>query len=87
MSRGALPLLALVLAASCAEVPSDPPAAACTPGAYDSLVGRSLAAVTLPADLPQRVIRPGEMVTMEYRADRLTLEVDEGGTITAARCG
>lgn len=34
-----------------------------------------------------RVLKPGQMVTMEYRADRLNIDVDEAGTITALRCG
>ncbi|WP_255516383.1 I78 family peptidase inhibitor [Luteimonas suaedae] len=34
-----------------------------------------------------RVLKPGQVVTMEYRADRLNIDVDESGTITALRCG
>lgn len=34
-----------------------------------------------------RWVAPGEMVTMDYRADRLTISVDEKGRITGARCG
>jgi len=34
-----------------------------------------------------RVMRPGQMVTMDYREDRLTLELDEGGKVVSARCG
>lgn len=34
-----------------------------------------------------RVIRPGEVVTMDYRGDRLNLDVNERGAITSARCG
>ncbi|GHA87388.1 I78 family peptidase inhibitor [Cognatilysobacter bugurensis] len=34
-----------------------------------------------------RVIRPGEVVTMDYRADRLNLDVNAQGAISGARCG
>ena len=34
-----------------------------------------------------RTIRPGQMVTKEYDAERLNLEVDASGRIVAARCG
>lgn len=34
-----------------------------------------------------RVKRPGEMVTMDYREDRLTLELDAAGKVVSARCG
>lgn len=34
-----------------------------------------------------RMVRPGQMVTMEYDAGRLTLELDAAGRIVAARCG
>lgn len=34
-----------------------------------------------------RVMRPGQMVTMDYREDRLTLELDAAGKVVSARCG
>jgi uncharacterized lipoprotein YajG len=34
-----------------------------------------------------RVVRPGEMVTMDYRADRVTVTVDERQTIAKVACG
>jgi hypothetical protein len=34
-----------------------------------------------------RVVRPGEMVTQEFSSQRLNLDVDGNGRITAARCG
>lgn len=34
-----------------------------------------------------RTVRPGEAVTMDFRADRLTLELDAAGSVAAARCG
>jgi hypothetical protein len=34
-----------------------------------------------------RWIRPGQMVTIDYRADRLNLRVDARGRILSANCG
>jgi len=34
-----------------------------------------------------RALRPGEVVTMEYRGDRLTLTLDESGKVSAVNCG
>ena len=34
-----------------------------------------------------RVIRPGQAVTMDFRADRLNVEVDERSIVRAVRCG
>lgn len=34
-----------------------------------------------------RILKPGQMVTMEYSAGRLNLDVDANNVITSARCG
>jgi hypothetical protein len=34
-----------------------------------------------------RVIRPGQAVTMDYRAERLNLKLDAKGIVTAVTCG
>jgi hypothetical protein len=34
-----------------------------------------------------RVIRPGMMVTMDFRPDRLNIVVDDKGNVTNLRCG
>ncbi|MGV3458585.1 I78 family peptidase inhibitor [Sphingomonas sp.] len=34
-----------------------------------------------------RVIKPGMAVTMDYRSDRLNVELDDVNTIKALRCG
>lgn len=34
-----------------------------------------------------RVIQPGQPVTMDFRQDRLNVEVGDGGTITRITCG
>ena len=34
-----------------------------------------------------RWMRPGDIVTMEFREDRLNLELDGNNRVTAIRCG
>jgi hypothetical protein len=34
-----------------------------------------------------RVLQPGQVMTMEYNPQRLTVVVDESGAIASARCG
>lgn len=34
-----------------------------------------------------RVLKPGQMVTMEFREGRLNIDVDEANVITNLRCG
>ena len=34
-----------------------------------------------------RVLRPGQIITKEFNAQRLNLEVDANGRIVAVRCG
>jgi hypothetical protein len=34
-----------------------------------------------------RVVRPGQMVTMDYLPERLNIEVDAAGKVIAVRCG
>src|SRR5690606_2058683 len=60
----------------------------CDADAAQSYVGREAsdatvaqAKATAGATGTVRVIRPGQAVTMDYRADRLNVEVDDGNTI------
>ena len=34
-----------------------------------------------------RVLKPGQVVTMEYRGDRLNVDVDDHNVVTDLRCG
>ena len=34
-----------------------------------------------------RTLKPGQVVTMEYRGDRLDLDVDASNVVTGVRCG
>ena len=52
---------------------------------YDEALAKRAKDMTGTATV--RVKRPGEMVTMDYREDRLTLELDAAGKVVSARCG
>jgi hypothetical protein len=78
-----------------APVPPPPEAAAeCKAEPAQRFVGQRFVASTTPeaARLASgassvRVIRPGTMVTKDFRTDRLNLDVDAQEMVTAARCG
>ena len=89
-------LLALAATACApAEAPSapDPLARACNLAALAGLVGRSWAdslradALRLSGARAARVIRPGDMVTMDYRTDRLNIHLTAEGRIERFACG
>ena len=92
MTRHALITLLFPLVAACTspvavDAPPDQSSDACGASGYQSLVGQPLAAATFPATLDVRMINPGEAVTMDYRADRLNVELDGAGIIRVVRCG
>ena len=60
----------------------------CNQAAYAGIVGRSEKDPMAPSAGPSvRRIHPGDQVTMEYRADRLDIDIDAKGVITGLRCG
>ena len=69
------------------------PAGACQAEAASGLVGRDptpdvgAEAQRLTGARAIRWIRPGDMVTMDFRADRLNVEIGESGKIERFRCG
>lgn len=75
---------------------SGPPPAAldpCDPSGVQALVGEQAtdevieqARIDAGAQIV-RTLRPDQVVTMEYRAGRLNIDVDDTGTITGLRCG
>src|SRR3970040_3169373 len=98
MPRIALPLFVLLLpVAAAAAMPPPPyagpvPGGMCDAGAVAWAVGRAptpdvveRARVESGSALA-RVVAPGEMVTQEFRADRLTIRTNERGAITALVC-
>lgn len=99
MPRIALPLFVLLLSvAACATMPPPPyagpaPGGVCNAGAVAWAVGRAPTPdVVERARLESgstlvRVIAPGEMVTQEFHADRLSIRTNERGAITGLACG
>ena len=69
------------LAAACAR------SQAAAPGATEPESAVSQAELDKLKGLMLRTVRPGEMVTMDFRADRLTVEVDAQGKILRASIG
>ena len=91
--------LPLVLLAACAGAGGQGPATpqpmegACRNEGLDRFVGQTASAelgAQLLAASGARTMRwgaPGMAMTMDFRADRLTVSYDERMTITSARCG
>ncbi|MFC7292240.1 I78 family peptidase inhibitor [Hirschia litorea] len=51
------------------------------------LIGKSIAAVTMPASQNVRVIGVNTPVTRDFRPDRINIEIDETAIITKVYCG
>jgi peptidase inhibitor I78 family protein len=81
--------------AAAQPAPPTPPAAAaaCDDSQAQWAIGKKVA----QADVEQarkdsgaesaRTLKPGQVVTMEFNANRLNLDLDEAGVVTAIRCG
>ena len=57
---------------------------------YSDLIGQTPDAVDksrFPADATVRVLKPDQMVTMEYMFGRINLRVDDAGVIESVTCG
>ena len=93
-------LLVLGLA-GCTSVPDAPPmsdpmpplAAQCHADAAQSLIGQPATAPNVERARQRagaqvaRVLKPGQMVTMEFREGRLNVYVDASNVITRVACG
>jgi hypothetical protein len=91
--------LALVALGACSAAPARPiihgetPGHTCKTDGTDQFVGKSRSkAIEGPIRRVSNaaVLRwapPGIMLTMDYRADRVTVWVDPSGTITQLKCG
>lgn len=77
----------LGLLAACGTNPQRPSPNACSMSAHQSLIGQNIGAVTLPSELPHRIISPGQPVTMDYNPQRLNVHVDDKGWIGKVDCG
>lgn len=85
------PIAALLLLTAC-ETTSPPAAvdadggATCGAEAYQDLIGRgAAAAIALPE--PKRSYGPDDMITMDFRPERLNIKLDDTDTIFAITCG
>jgi len=98
MNRLALPCAALLLlsATACAPMPpagGPPPGGMCNATGAKSAIGRAPTPEVVEqarvdsGSATVRVIRPGDVVTMDFRGDRLNLDVNDRDAITGARCG
>jgi hypothetical protein len=100
--RYALPLLLTLALGACAQQPPQVPVAPpppvialgqCNESAAQYAVGKAADAklaeeVRVRATAQRvRMVRPGQMVTMEFDAGRLTLDIDASGKVVRARCG
>lgn len=61
--------------------------AACAADRLQHLIGEDATAIeALDLSVPLRVLHPGDVITREYRPDRLDIELDEAGRITRVWC-
>ena len=71
----------------------EPPVPACDASQAEALVGQPVSDALAEQAREDagaervRVLTPGQMVTMDFDEERLNIEVDAAGTITALRCG
>lgn len=68
--------------------PRTPPVGTCAAQDLQDLVGRPASVLqTMKFGSETRIIRPGMPVTMDYREDRLNIEIDSKGLISRVSCG
>jgi len=82
-----LPLLALAACVEPAPLPVEPDTDQCNASSLQGLVGQSgtvLQKMMLPAGT--RVINPGDPVTMDFRPDRMNVEIGASGRIEKVAC-
>jgi hypothetical protein len=89
----------VLLATACAQGPQAPAAAPSAAGGNCNAAGAQFAigriasgslveqARVLSGALMARVLRPGQVVTLEFNAQRLNLDLDSANVVTRARCG
>lgn len=89
-------LLGVALAGCQALAPDHPPSSAagdCNAAAVQELVGKQASPELLDQSRRDsgarvaRLLRPGDVVTLEYNAQRLNLTTDEDGRIQRVSCG
>lgn len=83
-------LIPLALCAACAAAQPLPPETEDTCGANDrqALLGQDVTDLEKVLILGMvRVIRPGDMVTQDYRPERINFNIGPNETITSISCG
>ncbi|MGF1550582.1 MAG: I78 family peptidase inhibitor [Sphingomonadaceae bacterium] len=91
---------AMLMTSACTPPPDEGPedipvrgAGSCDADAAGELIGKPASealgqrALELSGAAALRWIQPGQMVTMDYREDRLNIELDEANRVKALRCG
>lgn len=74
------------------EAPANPDAPTCSADKLGEFVGQSPSDAVMSrikaiiGDKTIRTIRPGQAVTMDFRPDRLNIEIGEDGLIKSLRC-
>ncbi len=87
LALAVLPLVALTACVQPEPVPSEPAADQCNAASLSGLVGQPstvLKTMLLPAGT--RVINPGDPVTMDFRPDRMNIEIGADGRIAKIGC-
>lgn len=87
LALAALPLVALTACVQPEPATPAPDADACNASSLSGLVGQPstvLKTMLLPAGT--RVINPGEPVTMDFRPDRMNIEIGTDGRIAKIGC-
>lgn len=80
-------LLAVACVPEPAPAPEQPPVDQCNAARFEVLVGQSATVVkdmTFPANT--RIIQPNSAVTMDYRPDRLNVEIGDNQRIAKVSC-
>ncbi|KJZ18700.1 I78 family peptidase inhibitor [Loktanella sp. S4079] len=80
-----------VLLAACAPAAPTLPTVtedSCNANTYSDLIGQDATALEKVLILGMvRVIRPDDMVTMDFRPERINFRIDDSEKISAIRCG
>ncbi|MFZ1467961.1 MAG: I78 family peptidase inhibitor [Paracoccaceae bacterium] len=87
-------LIASMMLAGCVvetpggAVPPGAPEGACGAPGLQGLVGQNRRVLTtMKFGTEVRIIEPNSAVTMDFRAERLNIELDAAGTISSVTCG
>ena len=82
-----------LLMSACATPATPPPANACHADAIQSYIGQVATAAVVDAARKAagaelvRALKPNDAATMDYRAERINILVDDANKIVSATCG